>query len=101
MPDYMNARKSTEPNLSTGSPSCTGSGKRWKSQNKDGAQVPNDAAVHSTVGIGPRSEGGFGLDIELKVTLPGVPHDQAEALVTAICFLVGEVTAVFPEAQAR
>jgi len=50
-------------------------------QNKDGPQVPADAAVHSTVGIGPRSEGGFGLDIELKVTLPGVPHEQAEALV--------------------
>ncbi len=51
------------------------------SQNKDGAQVPNDATVHSTVGIGPRSEGGFGLDIELEITLPGVPHEQAEALV--------------------
>jgi osmotically inducible protein OsmC len=51
------------------------------SQNKDGPQVPNDAAVQTSVGIGPRSEGGFGLDIELKVTLPGVPHDQAEALV--------------------
>ncbi|GAC1343166.1 MAG: organic hydroperoxide resistance protein [Acetobacteraceae bacterium] len=51
------------------------------SQNKDGAQVPNDAAVQSMVGIGPRSEGGFGLDIELKITLPGVPHEQAEALV--------------------
>ncbi len=51
------------------------------SQNKDGAQVPNDATVQSAVGIGPRSEGGFGLDIELKVTLPGVPHEQAEALV--------------------
>ena len=51
------------------------------SQNKDGAQVPNDATVQSTVGIGPRSEGGFGLDIELTITLPGVPHEQAEALV--------------------
>src|SRR3954447_26145471 len=50
-------------------------------QNKDGAQVPHDAAVQTSVGIGPRSEGGFGLDIELKVTLPAVPHDQAEALV--------------------
>jgi osmotically inducible protein OsmC len=50
-------------------------------QNKDGPQVPQDAAVQSTVGIGPRSEGGFGLDIELKITLPGVPHEQAEALV--------------------
>lgn len=51
------------------------------SQNKDGAQVPHDATVQSMVGIGPRSEGGFGLDIELKITLPGVPHEQAEALV--------------------
>lgn len=51
------------------------------SQSKDGPQVPNDTAVQSFVGIGPRSEGGFGLDIELKVTLPGVSHEQAEALV--------------------
>ena len=51
------------------------------SQNKDGTQVPADATVHSMVGIGPRSEGGFGLDIELKVTMPGVPREQAEALV--------------------
>ena len=50
-------------------------------QNKDGAQVPNDATVNASVGIGPRSEGGFGLDIELKIALPGVPHEQAEALV--------------------
>ncbi len=51
------------------------------SQNKDGTQVPNDASVQTSVGIGPRSEGGFGLDIELKVTLPGVDHAAAEALV--------------------
>ncbi|MDP9095269.1 MAG: organic hydroperoxide resistance protein [Pseudomonadota bacterium] len=51
------------------------------SQNKDGVQVPNNAKVHSSVGIGPRSEGGFGLDIELKVELPGVERPQAEALV--------------------
>ena len=50
-------------------------------QDKDGPQVPAEATVQSTVGIGPRSEGGFGLEIALKVSLPGVPHDQAEALV--------------------
>lgn len=50
-------------------------------QNRDGAQVPPDTTVQSLVGIGPRSEGGFGLDIELKVHLPGVPAEQAEALV--------------------
>lgn len=50
-------------------------------QNKDGAQVPANATVNADVGIGPRSEGGFGLDIALKVTLPGVEKAMAEALV--------------------
>ena len=47
----------------------------------DTAKVPQDTTVKATVGIGPRSEGGFGLDIQLDVSLPGVPRDQAEALV--------------------
>ena len=37
-----------------------------------GPKVPADATVTSTVGIGPRSAGGFGLDIDLAVSLPGV-----------------------------
>ncbi|RAI59005.1 organic hydroperoxide resistance protein [Roseicella frigidaeris] len=45
------------------------------------AKVPNDATVTATVGIGPRSEGGFGLEVALAVSLPGVPREQAEALV--------------------
>ncbi|MEJ1977059.1 MAG: organic hydroperoxide resistance protein [Acetobacteraceae bacterium] len=44
-------------------------------------KVPRDATVTSTVGIGPRSEGGFGLAIALEISLPGVPHAEAEALV--------------------
>jgi lipoyl-dependent peroxiredoxin len=44
-------------------------------------QVPPDTTVHSTVGIGPRSEGGFGLEIALEVKLPGLDHAAAEALV--------------------
>src|ERR1700688_2429096 len=46
-----------------------------------GPKVPAEAAVTSTVGIGPRSAGGFGLDIELAVSLPGLPRADAEALV--------------------
>jgi osmotically inducible protein OsmC len=46
-----------------------------------GPKVPADASVTSTVGIGPRSEGGFGLDIALEVSLPGLSHADAEALV--------------------
>ena len=46
-----------------------------------GPKVPPDAKVTATVGIGPRSEGGFGLDIGLEVALPGLPKAEAEALV--------------------
>ena len=46
-----------------------------------GVKVPADASVTSTVGIGPRSEGGFGLDIDLAVSLPGLARAEAEALV--------------------
>ena len=31
--------------------------------------------------MGPRDAGGFGLDIALKVALPGLEHAEAEALV--------------------
>jgi len=46
-----------------------------------GPKVPADASVTATVGIGPRSDGGFGLDIALAVKLPGVARADAEALV--------------------
>lgn len=46
-----------------------------------GIKVPADVSVTSTVGIGPRSEGGFGLDIDLAVSLPGLAKADAEALV--------------------
>ena len=46
-----------------------------------GPKVPADASVTSTVGIGPRAAGGFGLDIDLAVSLPGVPRAEAETLV--------------------
>src|SRR4030081_1777174 len=46
-----------------------------------GPKVPADTAVTSTVGIGPRAAGGFGLDIQLDISLPGVPRTEAEALV--------------------
>jgi osmotically inducible protein OsmC len=46
-----------------------------------GPKVPDDTTVTATVGIGPRSEGGFGLDIGLDVAMPGVERAAAEALV--------------------
>ncbi|MFC5067349.1 organic hydroperoxide resistance protein [Flaviflagellibacter deserti] len=46
-----------------------------------GPKVPAEANVTSTVGIGPRSEGGFGLEIALEIALPGIDQAAAEALV--------------------
>jgi Ohr subfamily peroxiredoxin len=44
-------------------------------------KVPDDAKVTATVGIGPRAAGGFGLEVALDVSVPGLPRDQAQALV--------------------
>lgn len=46
-------------------------------------KLPADVTVESTVGIGPRSEGGFGLEVALKVTVPGLDKAVAEELVAA------------------
>ena len=51
------------------------------SQDKGGPSVPAETKVTATVGIGPRSEGGFGITTALEVSLPGVPREQAEQLV--------------------
>lgn len=46
-----------------------------------GVKVPADTAITSTVGIGPRSEGGFGLTVALAIELPGLERKVAEELV--------------------
>lgn len=46
-----------------------------------GPKVPANAEVQATVGLGPRSEGGFGLEIALDVTLPGLVRGEAQALI--------------------
>jgi Ohr subfamily peroxiredoxin len=44
-------------------------------------KVPDDVKVAAKVGIGPRSEGGFGITADLTVTLPGLDREQAQQLV--------------------
>ena len=44
-------------------------------------KVPAETAVTATVGIGPRSEGGFGITADLVVDLPGLDRADAERLV--------------------
>jgi Ohr subfamily peroxiredoxin len=44
-------------------------------------KVPEGATVTATVGIGPRTEGGFGITAELDVYLPSLSDADAKALV--------------------
>lgn len=46
-------------------------------------KVPAETTVQAKVGIGPRSEGGFGITADLTVSLPGLDRADAEKLVHA------------------
>lgn len=46
-------------------------------------RLPDDVAVTATVGIGPRTAGGFGITTDLTVSLPGIDRDEAQKLVDA------------------
>lgn len=49
---------------------------------RDGIAVPADVSIDASVGIGPIPNG-FGIQVELKVSLPGLERDTAEKLVQA------------------
>jgi Ohr subfamily peroxiredoxin len=46
-----------------------------------GPKIPADTTVTAEVGIGPRAAGGFGLEVALEISLPGIAKTEAEALV--------------------
>ncbi|KZD09400.1 organic hydroperoxide resistance protein [Oceanibaculum pacificum] len=49
---------------------------------KEKVKVPEDTSVTATVGIGARDDGqGFGIDVALKIAIPGVDKKIAEDLV--------------------
>ena len=49
---------------------------------KEKVAIPADTTVTATVGIGPRDDGtGFGLDVALAISLPGIDKAKAEDLV--------------------
>ncbi|WAC60067.1 organic hydroperoxide resistance protein [Brevundimonas sp. SL130] len=48
---------------------------------KGQGQAVSEATIKATVGIGPRSDKGFGLEVELEASLPGVDHATALTLV--------------------
>jgi osmotically inducible protein OsmC len=48
---------------------------------KEKITIASDARVTATVGIGPRDDGaGFGIDVDLEVSLPGLDRSVAEDL---------------------
>ena len=67
--------------FATGYAACFLGAMKFVASQGGSAKVPADATVTSTVGIGPRSEGGFGLEIALAISLPGVDRAAAEDLV--------------------
>lgn len=53
---------------------------RFVAGNEKLGVVPPDASVTATVGIGPRAEGGSGLQVALAVSMPGVDRAVAEKI---------------------
>ncbi|MEM5438547.1 organic hydroperoxide resistance protein [Paraburkholderia diazotrophica] len=47
---------------------------------RDKIAMPADASIDGSVGIGPIPNG-FGIEVELKISLPGMPRDAAQDLV--------------------
>lgn len=47
---------------------------------RDGIAMPTDASVEGHVGIGPIPDG-FGIEVELKISLPDMDRGSAQALV--------------------
>jgi len=74
--------------FATGYAACFLSAMKFIASQGGAAKVSAQASVTATVGIGPRAEGGFGLDIALAVDLPGVDRAAAQELVEkahAVC----------------
>ena len=54
---------------------------------REGIAIPRNAEVEADVGVGPTSQG-FGVEVELRIYLPGLPRAEADLLVEkshAVC----------------
>lgn len=43
--------------------------------------LPSDTSVTGEVGIGPNGQGGFGLKVNLTISLPGLDRNTAESII--------------------
>lgn len=68
--------------FATGWSACFLGAMKFVASQGGSVKVPADTTVTTTIGIGPRSDGGgFGLTAKLEVSLPGVDKAAAEELV--------------------
>ncbi|SEC50162.1 organic hydroperoxide resistance protein [Rhodobacter sp. 24-YEA-8] len=67
--------------FATGYAACYLGAMRFAAGSEKLGTVPDAATVRAEVGIGPRSDGGFGLKVTLTVSLPGLERDVAEKIV--------------------
>ncbi|WP_283176314.1 organic hydroperoxide resistance protein [Gemmobacter sp. 24YEA27] len=67
--------------FATGYAACYLGAMRFAAGSEKLGTVPDTATVKAEVGIGPRSDGGFGLKVTLTVSLPGLERDVAEKIV--------------------
>jgi lipoyl-dependent peroxiredoxin len=54
---------------------------------RDGIALPTNTEVEASVGVGPTPRG-FGIEVELRICLPGLPRAEADVLVEkshAVC----------------
>lgn len=54
---------------------------RFAAQSEKLGTVPENATVNAHVGMGPRSDGGFGLQVKLVVAMPGLDRAVVEKIV--------------------
>lgn len=66
--------------FATGYAACYLSAMRFAAQSEKLGTVPDDAKVTAQVGIGPRSDGGFGLTVKLIVSMPGTDRETAQRI---------------------
>jgi osmotically inducible protein OsmC len=53
---------------------------RFAASSEKLGSVPDDATVTAHIGIGGRTDGGFGLKVKLVVSLPGLERDVAQKI---------------------
>ncbi|MEJ5143649.1 organic hydroperoxide resistance protein [Gluconobacter albidus] len=67
--------------FATGYAACFLGAMKYVASQGGSTTVPTDASVTATIGIGPRSEGGFGITAALQIALPGLERSAAKVLI--------------------